>query len=441
MPYYLFISLKNVFRDKRRSITLGINYLFIAFLLLLVFSVTRGVNKNVTENVITSTAGHITISGEYIVKGRTYQGIRHFPRIDSVTRALFPDVRINTRYGINSAVYHQGASKRLSFIGIHSETDRGIFDQITLTEGSIDAFVNDPAALIVPLKVADYFGLKINDDLLVSTRSRFGAFNTATFQIRGTYRTGNYFLREQLISHFGYIQSLDLADSITASKMFLFFNTIQGLNDRRDQLAAKLREAGFIAAKPASSSDAINAVSAASPRYKVENDSVNQTRLTLSTIDEVTGIVSQVVTAINGTGLFVAAIMLFIIAISIFINMRMVINERMQETGTLRALGAERRDIILMFIAENVFLGSIFAGIGIIAGLLIMAIFSRFIALPADGALGLFLNKGHFVLEPSIAAILFIMGSLAFFTAVFSYFPARYGGKVSIVTALGKKNN
>jgi putative ABC transport system permease protein len=440
MPYYLLISLKNVFRDMRRSVTLGINYLFIAFLLLMVFSVTRGVNKNVTENVITSTAGHITISGEYIVKGRTFQGIRNHPRIDSVTRALFPDVRINTRYGISSAVYHQGASKRLSFIGIHPESDKGIFDQITITGGSLDAFVNDPAALIIPDKVAEYFGLKINDDLLVSTRSRFGAFNTATFQVRGTYRTGNYFLREQLISHFGYIQSLDLSDSITASKMFLFFNALQGLENKRDLLAAKLREADFIAAKPKSSSDAINAVSAASPRYKVQDESVNQTRLTLSTIDEVTSIVSQIVAAINGTGLFVAAIMLFIIAISIFINMRMVINERIQEIGTLRALGTERRDIIFMFIAENVFLETIFAGVGIVAGLIIMAFFSRFVVFPSDGTIGLFLNRGHFVLEPSIAAIAFIMGALAFFTALFSYFPARYGGKIPVVTALSQKS-
>lgn len=441
MPYYLLISLKNVFRDKRRSFTLGINYLFIAFILLMVFSVTRGVNKNVTENVITSTAGHITISGEYIIKGRTFQGIRHYPRIDSIAHALFPDASILTRYGISSAVYYKGVSKRLSFIGINPETDKGIFDQITFTGGSLDAFAREPNALIIPQQTADYFGLKINDDILVSTRSRFGAFNTATFQVRGTYRTGNYFLREQLISHFGFIQSLDLTDSGTASKMFLFFSDIQGLEEKRDQLVAKLLKAGFIAAKPASESDAINAVSAASPRYKVENDSVNQTRLTLSTIDEVTGIVSQIIAAINGTGLFVAAIMLFIIAISIFINMRMVINERIQEIGTLRAIGAEGRDIISMFIAENVFLGSIFAGIGITAGLLVVAVFSRFIVLPADGVLGLFLNKGHFVLEPSIAAIVFIMGTLAFFTALFSYFPARYGGKIPVVSALSQKNN
>jgi putative ABC transport system permease protein len=441
MPYYLLISLKNVFRDKRRSFTLGINYLFIAFILLIVFSVTRGVNKNVTENVISSVAGHITISGEYIIKGRTYQGIRNYQRIDSIAHALFPDVRLLTRYGISSVVYNKGVSKRLSFIGITPKTDQGLRDQITLAGGEWDAFVKEQNSVIIPQTVADYFGFKKNDDLLVSSRTRLGAFNTATFQVRGMYRTGNYFLREQMISHFGFIQSLDLSDAITASKMFLFFNDIRGVGQKRDQLVKNLLAAGFIAAKPADNNDALNAVSAASPRYKVENENVNQTRLTLSTIDEVTGLVSQIIATINGIGLFVAAIMLFIIAISIFINMRMVINERIQEIGTLRAIGAERRDIISMFIAENVFLGTIFAVIGIIAALVIVVIVSRFIVFPANGVLGLFLNKGHFVLDPSIAAIIFIISVLAFFTALFSYFPARYGGKIPVVAALSRKNN
>jgi putative ABC transport system permease protein len=440
MPFYYSLALKNIFRDRRRSFTLGINYFFVAALLLLVFSITQGVKKNISENVIASSAGHITISGEYIVKGRTYQGIRDYPRLDSVVHAAFLQARTVMRYTVSSAVYSRGISKRLSFVGINVDSDNGLRDQIAVTSGSWDDFVKQPNAVIMPQSVATYFGVKMDDELVVAARSRFGAFNTGTVQVRGIYGTGNYFLREQVISHFDFTRALDLAEPGTASKCFIFFKDIRGVAQKRDRLLVLLNHAGFVAIKPASGNDALNAVSAASPRYKVQDESVNQTRLTLATIDEVTGIVSKVVAAVNGLGLFVAAVMLFIIAVSIFINMRMTISERIQEIGTLRAIGAERGDVVAMFITETVFLSLVFIAGGIIFGMVLVGLFSTIVAFSAEGTLGLFLNKGHFVLQPTIAAIAGIVTALAAMTALFSYFPARNGGKIPAAVALNKAN-
>jgi hypothetical protein len=147
--------------------------------------------------------------------------------------------------------------------------------------------------------VAIYFGIKNADELLLATRSRFGAFNTGTVQVRGIYKTGNYFLREKIISRFDFIRDLDLADKGTASTTYLFFNDIRGISAQRDRLLVSLTAGGFIAEKPAGGNDALSAVASASPRNTNQDESVNQTRLTLSTIDEVTGIVTKVVAAIG----------------------------------------------------------------------------------------------------------------------------------------------
>jgi ABC-type lipoprotein release transport system permease subunit len=438
MPFYIPLAFKNIFRDKRRSFTLGINYLLVSFLLLLVFSITQGMKSNITDTVITSSAGHITISGEHIVKGKTYQGIAGYPRIAAIVKETYPEARIVTRYTLNSAVYYKNVSKRLSFAGISADTDNGLRDQMNVYDGSWDAFARQPNAVLMPGTVAQYFGLANNDEVLVATRTRFGAFNTGTIQIRGLYKTGNYFLRELVVSHFDFLQSLDLADKVTASKMYVFFNTINGAAAKRDVLIKKLDEAGFIALKPKNNSDALNAVSAASPRYKVLDESVNQIRLTLATAQEVTGIVSQAVAAVNALGLFIAAIMLFIISVAIFINMRMTINERLLEIGTLRAIGAEQKDIVRLFILENVFLSLAFVCAGMAIGLGLMAGFSSIVTLPPEGVMGLFLRNGHFVFRPTPGAVCFIALSLSFFTALFSFFPARYGGRIPPVVALNK---
>jgi putative ABC transport system permease protein len=436
MPFYLSMAFKNIFRDRRRSFTLGINYFFVALLLLLVFSATRGVRKNIAENVVASSAGHITISGESIVKGKTYTGISDYPRVISIIRSAFPEARVFSRYTLTSAVYYKGLSKRLSFIGIEAAHDPGLRDQIDVKDSAWNLFVNDPNAVIMPKSIAGYFSLGAGDDVLVAVRTRFGAFNTGTIRVAGTYVTGNYFLQDYIISNFGFIRSLDLADTLTASKIFVFFKDLRGLDAKRRNLLEVLNKEGFIAVTPAGDNDALNAVSAASPRYKVLDESVNQKRLTLATVDEVTGIVSKIVAAINGIGLFIAGIMLFIIAVSIFINMRMTINERLQEIGSLRAMGAERQDITGLFIIENIFLSMVFIGAGIITGLIMTAVFSAFVTLPGSGVLGLFLNKGHVVLAPTAGAIFFIVSVLLSLTALFSYFPARFGSRIPPASAL-----
>jgi putative ABC transport system permease protein len=436
MPFYLSMAFKNIFRDRRRSFTLGINYFFVALLLLLVFSATKGVRKNIAENVIASSAGHITISGEYIVKGRTYTGIADYRRVISLIRGTFPQARVFARYTLTSSVYYKGLSKRLAFIGIDPAADPGIRDQIDVTDSAWNLFVDEPNAVIMPKSIAGYFGLGGGDDVLVASRTRFGAFNTGTIRIAGTYVTGNYFLQDYIVSHFGFIRSLDLADSLTASKIYVFFGDLRSLDKKRRSLLDVLNKEGFTAIPPAGDNDALNAVSAASPRYKVQDESINQKRLTLATVDEVTGIVTKVVTAINGIGLFIAGIMLFIIAVSIFINMRMTINERLQEIGSLRAMGAERQEIAGLFITENIFLSTVFVGAGITFGFIVMTVFSAFVTLPGSGVLGLFLNKGHVVLAPTPGAIFFIIFALVFLTALFSYFPARYGSRIPAVVAL-----
>ncbi len=440
MPFYLSIAFKNIFRDLRRSITLGINYFFITILLLLVFSITQGVKKNITRNVLTSTAGHITVSGEYIVNGRTYQGIQHYPAVDSITRDAFNGTSVITRYSMSSAVYYKGISKRLSFTGINVSSDNGYKNQIMVNDTGWNNFVRNPNAVLIPLSIAEYFGLSVNDELLISTRSRLGAFNTGTIKVAGIFTSGNYFLKDIVISHFDFLQKLDLADLSTASKMFIYFDKPVDIDTKRNILLDKLNKTGFIANKPANNNDALNAVSAASPRYKVQPGDVNLKRLTLSTADEVTGIVSQVTGAINGLGIFVAAIMLFIISVSIFINMRMTINDRMLEIGTLRAIGCEQNSIVKLFIAENVLLSLLFIGAGIAGGLILMTLGSTFVTLPSNGTIGLFLNQGRPVFEPTIVHIVFILVILIFFTTLFSYFPARYGGRMQVVTALNKTN-
>jgi ABC-type lipoprotein release transport system permease subunit len=433
------VAIKNVFRQKKRSFTLGINYAIVTFILVLLFSFSQGARVNITTNLVRSSAGHITISGQYVVSGRVYNGLIRTPEIISIIRrTLGADTQVLPRYLLSSAVYYKGLSKRLAFVGIDTAQEEGFRSQISFLAGDWQGFVDGPNAVIIPRATAEYFGLGYDDELLISTRTRFGAFNTGTIRIKGIYTTDNFFIQNQVLAHFEFLRALDLAPEDAASTLYVYLPSADGLAQKRDRLIPALEKAGFEVSKPKNDTEAVAAITAASPRYELDKEGRDRIRLTLATLDEVLGLVGNILNAINAVGSLIAAIMLFIIAVSIFINLRMSINERLREIGTLRTIGMEAGGITGLFMLEGILLALIFSLIGTGAALAAVALLRFVIVLPLGGNAALFLNRGHLVLVPRLTDILMIIAIITGFSALFSFFPARRGGRIRPVEALTK---
>jgi putative ABC transport system permease protein len=435
--FYIRVAMKNIFRQKRRSFTLGINYAVVTFILVLLFAFSQGAIRNITTNLVRSTAGHITISGSYSVGGRLFLGVRRWPRVEAVAKGLFGDqVTVIPRYVVRSMMYYKGDSKRLDFTGVDPSADAGLQGQLQFTAGGWDQFASTPNGVIMPKDVAQYFGLRLDDEVVIAARSRFGSFNTGTLKVKGIYESVNFFAQGLVLCQLPFTRGLDLAEKDTASTLYLYFRDPSRIAEKRARLAAALRDAGFETNKPSDAAAAVDAVTSASPTYTADSSAKDTIRLNLSTIDEAVGIVKVVSSAVNAVGAIVALIMMFIIAVSIFINLRMTINDRLQEIGTMRTIGVGSGGITALFVLENAFLGLLFSAIGAAAALLIAGLAVALVRLPAVGAVALFLNRGRLVLVPRIVDIAGVIVLVTAFSALFSFFPARRGGRIRPVDAL-----
>ncbi len=421
MPLYLNMALKNIFRQKKRTFTLGINYAIVTFILVLLFAFSQGARLNITSNLVRASAGHITVAGQYVVDGRVFQGVLRYPRIAQTAReTLGAEVTVLPRYIVRSSLYYNGLSKRVTFVGLDTSLEGGFRDQLRFLAGSWREFVDDPDAVVLPAETAKYFDLAYGDDVLVSTRTRFGAFNTATVRVKGIYQTGNFFIQNQLLAHFAFLQKLDLAEADAASSLYLYLPNASGLGQKRDRLVEALALAGFEAKRPKDENAALSAVTAASPRYERDSRGVDRVELTLATVDEVLGIMRSLLAAVNAIGALIAAVMLFIIAVSIFINMRMAIGERLREIGTMRAIGVEAGGVTGLFVLENVLLALAFTLVGVALALLVVLVVRAAVPLPAAGNLGLFLKGGRLALTPRLRDVLAVLAVTTGFTALFS---------------------
>ena len=439
MEHFIGMALKNIFRQKKRSFTLGVNYAIVTLILTLLFAFSAGARLNIFQSITKASAGHITITGRFAQGGRIYGGIKKTPEIlDAIRDALGSETVVLSRYKVQSAIYFNGLSKRLGFVGIDTANDTMYRDQMRFTAGNYDEYVQDPNGVLVPKSAAEYFGFTAGDEVVISVRTRFGAFNTGILKIRGVYETDNYFAEGTLLTHYDFLRDLDLAEADSSTTLYLYFPSAAVAAEKRDALATVLDSRGFETSRPANDSEAIAAVSASSVKYEEDKEGRDRVMLKLTTIDEALGIVSTVITAVNAIGALIAAVMLFVIAVSIFINLRMSINERMREIGTMRAMGVESGGVTSLFVFESVLLSVLFSALGALIAILVSALFRYVITLPGGGNLALFLDSGYLVLAPRAIDVAAIIALIAAFSALFSYFPARSGGRIPPVVALTK---
>jgi putative ABC transport system permease protein len=416
-----------------------VNYAVVAFILVLLLSFSAGATRNISTSLMKSSAGHITITGQFAKGGRVFNGLLRTDDILSGIRDTFgSDATTIVRYSVKSTVYSGGLSKRLSFSGIDTGTDKDLAGQATFLAGSWADFVDDPNGVAVPMAEAEYFGFGVGDEIVISSRTRFGAFNTGILTVRAIYESQNYFAKSFVLAHFDFLRNLDLGEADASTFIYVYLPSTNKLSEKRDLLSANLASVAFEVRKPANDTEAISAVSSASPKYEEDKEGRDRVMLTLSTLDEVLGIVRTVLAAVNGIGAFIAAVMLFVIAVSIFINLRMSINERLREIGTMRAMGVEAGSVTSLFVFESVSLAVIFSALGALLAAMVAIIVRYTLTFPSGGNLALFLEGGHLVLIPQPLAIIGVVAVISAFAAFFSYFPARAGGSIPPVEALTK---
>jgi len=439
MGQFIGLAFKNVFRQKKRSFTLGVNYAVVAFILVLLLSFSKGAAQNIATSLVRSSAGHITISGQFARSGKIYSGMLEKDKILSGIKETFGDAaEAVVRYSLSSTVYYNGLSRRLSFTGLSTDTDTGFKSQSNFSSGSWDEFASDANGIALPADSAEYFGLKLGDQVVISTRTRFGAFNTGILVVRGIYTTDNYFARGKVLAHYEFLRTLDLAEESAASSIYVYLPSTKDLSAQRGKLADTLAASGFEVNIPKTDTEAIAAVSSASTKYEEDKEGRDRVMLKLATLDEVLGLVRTILAAVNAVGAFISSVMLFVIAVSIFINLRMSINERLREIGTMRAMGVEAGGVTSLFVFESLGLAILFSLIGGLLAAITSVIIRYGPTFPPGGNLGIFLDGGHLVLIPDPLGILGVVAAIAVFAACFSFFPARKGGLIPPVEALTK---
>ena len=421
------IALRNVARNKRRSLLSGTAIAVATLAVVLLFSLIAGMLGDTVSIALTYESGHVRVRhpefGRYqhlspvhlaVADAEVVQGrLAALPEV----AAVLPRVRFSGaiyREDQNHAVYGIGvdfgreiavAAQRLPHLAPAAGASPALDDFARLWR--LDLFggvLPDPAAreLVMAKTLADELGVTVGDKLTILTRTAVMSTQAWTFRISGLVAFPVGGLSRVVLLPIGVAQRFLQLDASGAVTDLLLYAAD---DDRVPELAAAVR----------------NAVG---DRLEVRSWTEENAMYRLF----------QLATRIYD----IVALVFFLLATTVIVNTTMmVVYERMREIGTIAALGMTGSQITRLFFLEALFIGVAAALVGVGLGVALVVPLSQVGIDYTEAMEGVELNMSN-IIYPQLnvrSTVLVLCYSIAV-TAAASFWPTRRAARLHPVTAL-----
>jgi len=408
------IALRNLTRQKKRTVLLGSAIAFGVMIVTLINGFAGAFSANVSENFADLMAGHVFISGtEKGADDEELSVIRDDSALTAAVEASGAPVRyVTRRSSFSGTLIFEGKKLRTNIDGADLSKETFLRDRLLLKEGSWDS-MSDENALILSEKIASRLNVGVGDLILVQLETVTGQANVGEFRLAGVSYDAGIFGQMISYANLGYVNRLIGLAPDEYQTMGVMLDGLRHTEAAADAIYGRLYGGVQLFERGAKDEDgAVTPFQALMRQQKKE--SWQGVKYRLFTINEVLSQIEQIVAALDTTAGVILVVLFVIIMVGITNTFSMVMFERIGEIGTMRALGVRRGGVRSMFLYEALFLalGGAVAGIAL--------------ALVAMGVISLF----DFGMD-SPAFIIMKNGHLSFFLP-----PLRAVGNVLIIAAL-----
>jgi putative ABC transport system permease protein len=406
MALYLKLAIRNVFRNRRRTLITLAAMGFGAAAIIVFGGFVNAIYWGVRESTIRSQIGHIQLYRKgYSEKGNLAPFdylVADYPALRAELLKLEHVKTVTARLGLSGLVSTGDTTTAFVGAGVQPEGEMDLSALAVIVDGR-ELATRDPRGVTLGVGLARAFGVKPGDDLTLLTTTKSGAINALAVKVRGVWESGekaydDRFLRLGLPE----VQRvLDLEGGEVQSIVLLLDRT-ESTPLVRARIEQLIRDRGL----------------------DLEIKTWDDLALRYHQVRELFGRIFTVLT------LIVSIMVVF----GITNTMTMAIFERTREIGTVMALGTRRRGVVSMFVLEGFVLGLLGAVAGVVLGIaLAKAISAIGIQLPPPPGS----TRGFMVQIFVVPAVLAQALSLSIVAATLaSLYPAWRAARLDVVEAL-----
>lgn len=172
-------------------------------------------------------------------------------------------------------------------------------------------------------------------------------------------------------------------------------------------------------------------------RNRRQNNTSTSPIMDIVTLQEGNTMLFQQEAAINVMSIVTMLIIFSITLVGLLNTIRMNIRERTQEIGTVRAVGMQKRMVVLTLVTEIGLLAVFAALFGVIFSYITMDLLSMITFHPTDLNFAIMLDNGHLKFIPTITTYAIYIFIIIILTILAAWLPSRKAVKKSVAEALG----
>lgn len=443
------IAVRNITRQKKRSILLGGAIAFGVMIITLIGSFSRGIVDTVSANFTDMLGGQIYITGQELTEtGGMVSVIREREVLEEALTTIEDTIEGKTyRSRVVGEIIFGSRSTTLSIEGVDWSAEPQLIESLSIKAGDVSPGMS-PRGLVIPEYIADEIGAETGETVLVRTSTVTGQQNVAEFEILAiTVGDSTFAMMSSTFADRGYLNSFI---GLTASE-YQVLNIALSNPGAADAVTGRLTDylrslgrvepeseeesgIGGMRSRMMSMAALMGGGSFFSSKVE-EEDRWEGTRFSVLNINDVTEAITSTVNVLNTVSYVIFAVLLLITMVGLLNTFRMVLIERTQEIGTMRAIGMQRGEVRNIFLSEALVLGVGGTLLGIIIALVFAGVLSL-IPLSTDSPLQFFLSDRTFAFPVVPSNMLSTLVIISLVTLASAYLPARKAAKLDPAVAL-----
>lgn len=400
------IALRNIFRNKRRSlITLSI-LTFGCMTLIITRGFMATMFDGARESAILQGIGHLQVYDSRFLDKEEEKPLQYgIDRYQDLQRTIEKETHVvaaEARLEFMGLV--SNGEKSVAFMGSGIQADRQKkMKMLSKVESGEDLLVSrQPNPALLGIALAKSLHAKVGDTLTLLSTTTTGAINGIDISVAGTFTTGFKEADSRLLT-----VRLETAQRLLNSNRIT--KLVVGLDktDLTDPMLASFSKM-FQGKQPSL---------ATKPWY------------------DLSLVYKQVAATFNIIFVFLGLVIFILVVLSSSNTMMMAVMERIQEIGTLMALGTVRRRILRLFLLEGLYMGFLGGATGALLSFIFGSLLNRahiMVPPPPGNTVGFPITVQHL---PATYLGVFILA--IFMMGLASVLPALRGARLKIVDALG----
>jgi ABC-type lipoprotein release transport system permease subunit len=403
------IAGRNLLRHTHRSLFLGGALAGVTALLVLVASLTAGIEHAMMESATTLMTGHVNVGGFFkITSGSAAPLVSEYPKVLNEVLPRVPGlnyVAVRTR-GFAKAV-SEVSSMDIVLSGVDVAQEPDLPRVIRPLEGKLEDLAQ-PNTMLLFQGQADRLKVKVGDVITLSAPTERGVSNTADVKVVVVARNVGILSAFSAFIEKGTLNHLYGMNETTTGALQLYLKDPRKAKAVAADLRTHLAQVGWRVMDPEAQPYWMKLM------QKVPSEDWIGQKLDITTAEDEMGQFTQFIRGVQLVSWIVVSVLLVVVLIGIFNTMAIAIRERTREIGTLRAIGMQRRKVLWLFVLETALLGLAGATAGAVLGALLAGLLNL-VGISVTESMQFFLmqEKLHFLLQPgSIVAYVLV------FTAV-----------------------